>query len=330
MNKASAVAIGVTLTSLVLAASSASAQEVEWRLVIPANPGQPLYDLTAELIADEVEARSDGRMTIDLFTETAMGSGPEIVQNLRAGAVEMHWQAFAITASYVPAFEFTSLPFIFADRGHLDRFLDTEGGQQMVAAAEDYGVYIMDPSLTGFRFPVSSSTLFRAPEDFEGVRVRTMENNIQVDTMSALGANPVVLPYGEVYQSLQSGLVAGFYNDRTAFEYLSIHEVAPYLTELPLFSLGLSMAVSKRALDALPDDLNAIVRETIAEGAPVVMDALWAFNIEEEDWKGELFEEHVAVDDIGPFVEAVAPMYEAFVAANPESEPILESVEATR
>lgn len=330
MRTTSAIAMAAALVSASLAMGAVHAQDVTWRLVIPANPGQPIYDATAERIQAGIAERSDGRMQVDLFSETAMGSGPEIVQNLRAGAVEMHWQAFAITASYVPEFEFTSLPFVFNDREHFRRFMDSPAGEQLREAAEAYGVYVMASDLIGYRFPVSNTTLFRTPEDFSGVRVRTMENTIQIETMEALGANPVVLPYGEVYQSLQTGLVEGFYNDRNAFEYLSIHEVAPYLTELPLFSLGLSMVVSKRAFDALDEELQAAVRETVAEAVPEILDMQWRYNIEEQDWKGALFTDHVVVEDAAPFVERVAPMYEAFVAANPGSAAFIEAVEATR
>lgn len=324
------LALAVLLAATPLTAPTVLAQEVVWRMVMPSNPGQPLYDLTVERIAEPIHERSDGRMRVDMFSETAMGTGPEIVQNLRAGAVEMHWQAFAVTASYVPEFEFTSLPFIFSDREHFRRFVESPEGEKLLRSTEDYGIYILETNLIGYRVPVSSTKLFRTPEDFEGVRVRTMENNIQIQTMEALGANPVVLPYGEVYQSIQTGLIDGFYNDRNAFEYLSIHEVAPYLSEIPLFSLGLSLVVSKRAFDRLPEDLQAIVRETVAEAAPGILDVQWNYNIEEQEWKTALFQDHVSVEDVGLFVEKVAPMFEAFIAANPASAAAIEAVNATR
>lgn len=317
-------------TTVIFSTGLAQAQQYTWKLVIPANPGQPLYDQSVKQIKEEVKARSGGKMDLNLFAETAMGTGPEIVQNLRAGVVEMHWQAFAITSSYVNDFEFTSLPFIFGDREHFKRFMATEAGSALLTAAEAKGVYVMASNLIGYRFPVSRSKLLETPEDFKGVRIRTMENKMQISTMQALGANPVVLPYGEVYQSIQTGLVDGFFNDRNAFEYLSIHEVAPYFTELPLFSLGLGVAVSKRAFDALPEDLREVVRQVITEKAPRILDRQWKYNVEEEEWRTTLFKKQTKVADITPFVEMVEPVYASFVEKHAGSKKYIDAVNASR
>ncbi len=319
----------VVFAGIVMATGTGEGETVTWKLVVPANPGQPLYEESISRIVEPIEASSDGRITIDVFSETEMGSGPEIVQNLRSGAVEMHWQAFAITASYVPEFNFTSLPFIFTNREHFDRFIRTDVGKTLLRSAEPYGVYVFETGLIGYRYPVSNSVLFRTPAEFQGFRMRTMENQLQIQTMEALGANPVVLPYGEVYQSIQNSLVGGYFNDRNSFEYLSIYEVAPYLTELPLFSLGLSLAISKEAFDELPHDLQTIVRTAVEAAVPDILATQWSYNVEETAWK-DLFAETIAVRDIAPFVDKVAPLYDAYIKDNPEGLPFIEGVQAAR
>jgi TRAP-type C4-dicarboxylate transport system substrate-binding protein len=305
-------------------------EEFTWKLVVAANPGQPLYEQSVERIQERINNESSGRLKIELFSETEMGTGPEVMQNLRAGAVEMHWQAFALTTSYVPDYEFTSLPFIFADREHLNRFLATNAGKKFLRSSEKYGVYIFNTGLIGFRMPVASETLFRTPEDFEGFRMRTMENQIQIQTMRALDANPVVLPYAEVYQGIKTGVVDGYFNDRNSFEYLSIYEVAPYFTELPLFSLGLSLAISKTSFDALPTDLQDLVRTVVEEEVPRILDVQWNYNMQEKEWKTALFKEYHKVEDLTPFIEAVQPMYKKFIEEHPESEEFIETALKTQ
>jgi len=327
------VALLMLMGSMTFATGQAEGTKpVTWKLVVPANPGQPLYELSVELIQERIVQETNGRMELEIFSETEMGTGPELVLNLRAGVVEMHWEAFAITQSYVPEFLFTSLPFIFSDRDHFRRFKETEAGQALLSTPEKYGIYILETDLIGYRYPVSSNVLFKSPDDFKGFRMRTMDNILQIDTMRALGANPVVLPYGDVYEGIKKGVVDGYFNDRNSFVYLSIYEVAPYLTELPLFSLGLSLVVSKSQFDALPDDLQQTLRRVVKEASQKILDTQWSYNIEEEDWKSTLFTEYAAISELKlkPFIEKVQPVYEQFISKNPESEKFVEAVEATR
>ncbi|TVQ35976.1 MAG: TRAP transporter substrate-binding protein [Spirochaetaceae bacterium] len=315
------------------AEQAAEARPIVWKFPIASVPGEPYYDLYAQHLKDEIEARTNGRLTIEMFSETEIGTGPEIVLGLQTGAVEMHSQAFSILQSYVPEVSFLSLPFIIEDKDHMARFMETAEGRDLLRAGEDYGVYIFRPGVMGYLFPVARNRVLPTLEDFRGFNMRVIENTMHIDTMRALGANPVVLPYGEVYTGMRTGIVDGYVNDRTSFVYLSIYEVGPYYTELPVFVSGVSMVVSKAAFDALPPDIQIIVREVIEEAVPIVQAYSWEYNVAGDPaWKGQMFREYVSMEEITlePFVKAVAPLYDRFLRENPGQRRFVEAVDRVR
>jgi len=166
------------------------------------------------------------------------------------------------------------------------------------------------------------------PSDFEGVKMRTMENKVHIATMQALGANAEPIPFPEIYNALQTKQVDGMYNDANVFLQISTYEVAPYVSELPLFTSYEVVSVSKSAFDSLPDDLKPIVREylekmedsVLTEGSKINEGAI-AKLMDMGVLKG-----HNVVTDLAPFREKVKPVYEDYYKDHPEARELVEFV----
>jgi TRAP-type C4-dicarboxylate transport system substrate-binding protein len=145
-----------------------------------------------------------------------------------------------------------------------------------------------------------------------------MDNAVQMGTLEALGAIPITVPYSDVYNALNMGVCDGWTAIYTGMNETSSCEVAPYVTEVPMFACVTGITISQKALDALSPESAEAVKEVYAEMMPKVLDSMY----QEDMGYREVFEEEgllkevYTIEDTTPFIEAVAPVWESIAAEN--------------
>lgn len=304
---------------------------VNWKLSLSDNPGGKYWEAVKLHLADEITKRTDGAITFTMYPETQLGSLPEIIQNMQAGVVETMFISFSNLAGHVPECQFLGMPFIFDSAAHADRFFKTPEARELYRAAESKNFYIMGMGLIGFRYPASNSRLLKTPEDMKGFKMRVIENPVTIEVMKTLGALPVVIAYGEVYEAIRTKVVDGYENDSNSFNFLSIYEVAPYLTELPLYTSGISYCISKKVLDSLAAEQQKIIREVCDENVPKVIAATRQNNTDLlEVQKKEKFREVYVVTDTKAFRDVLQPFYSSYLAKTPVLQKYVDAVNRAR
>ena len=150
--------------------------------------------------ADKVEERTNGRIQVRILPNGQLGSENENMEQLMAGVISMTKVSAPGLATYNESYHAFGLPYIFDD-------------------TEDF-YHVMDSSLTyytsGARSFYTKNKAIRTPADLKGLKIRVQDMKSQTDMMKALGGIPVAMSYGDVYTSLQTGIIDGTENNETA------------------------------------------------------------------------------------------------------------------
>jgi C4-dicarboxylate-binding protein DctP len=186
----------------------------------------------------------------------------EELEALQLGAVQMLAPSLAKFGPLgVKEFEVFDLPYIFPDKNVLYRVTEGPVGKDLFKKLESKGITGLAYWDNGFKV-MSSNKPMHVPADFKGLKMRIQSSKVLDAQMRALGANPQVMAFSEVYQALQTGVVDGTENPPSNLYTQKMHEVQKHLTLSDHGYLGYAVIVNKKFWDGLPADIR-----TALEGA---------------------------------------------------------------
>lgn len=192
------------------------------------------------------------------FGATLMKQGTELI-GLQRGNIQMAGLPPSDLAQQVPAFDILGAAYVVRDQAHLKAIFDSEVGEQLKALArEELGVEILGTFYYGTRhLNLKGDAKFMTPADLSGVKLRMPGGESWQFLGKSLGANPVPIPYTELYTALQSGVVDGQDNPLPNNRQMKFHEVTDQIV-LTGHNVGFGMLlVSSQVWDALSDDQKA-------------------------------------------------------------------------
>lgn len=228
--------------------------------------GHPIV-LGMEKFAELVEARSGGRLKVQLFPGGALGSDQANVSALQGGTLEMASMNSGIFASVVKDFAIYDFPFLFATPREADAVVDGPFGKGLHAKLEERGLVGLAYYELGFRNLTNSKRPITKVEDIAGLKLRVIPNPINVDWVSALGANPTPLPFPELYAALEQKAVDGQENPVATINGAKLYEVQKYLTLSNHQYNPQSVVISKKVWDSLSADDRKLLQDAATESA---------------------------------------------------------------
>ena len=217
--------------------------------------------------AQLVKERTGGQVEVRIFPANQLGDDREVTEQLQIGAVQGALIPTAKLSLFVPAMQLPDLPFLFPSAAVAHRVLDGPVGQallQRAASAQLVGVAFWE---SGFKQFTANKALLQ-PEDFRGLKIRTMESQVVIEQFRALGANPVPIAFSETYNALQQGVVDGQENPMVSIVQMRFYEVQEHLTYSNHGYLGYAFLFSKVWFDRLPADVRRVLADTARELAP--------------------------------------------------------------
>lgn len=214
-----------------------------------------------------VSEATDGQIVIENHYASELGAERDLFEGVQLGTVDLCIISSGPVGNFVPdvlAFDF---PFLFRDYDHVTKVFEGEIGDRLSASIEEQaGVVMLDWAINGFRQLVNSVRPVEHPSDMEGMKIRTMENEIHMETFSALGADPTPMNTSELYTALQQGIVDGMESPLTYIIPSKFYEVQDYLSmTYHLYSPSV-VAMNKAKFDALTPEQQEILY-TCAEQA---------------------------------------------------------------
>ena len=211
-----------------------------------------------------MEERSGGRLKLTIFPSSQMGGERDMIEALQMGSLDMTLVATAPLSNYTDDFQVLDLPYIFRSYEHAFSVLDSEIGRGMLDSLEPSGIIGLQFFENGLS-RIETPMLVTKPSEMAGLKIRSMENMLQVDAYNALGANGIAMAFGEVPTSLQTGVLTALGLTYPTLWTMSFYTSVPYILETGHFYSAAPLLFSKITYDKLPADLQQIVKEAAAD-----------------------------------------------------------------
>lgn len=223
---------------------------------------------SALYLKKELEEKSNGKITLTLFPAGQMGSDREIAESVQFGDISIMSSANSPLLSFIPEVGVFDAPMLFAGYDPVkiqEVFREGEFRDKMNGAFNKAGYELISLSCNNLYREMSSNKAVRSMSDFNGIRIRTMDNKYHMAFWAAVGASPTPLAFSELYLSLQQGLIDAQENPYEVLLYTGIHEQQKYIinTNHCLFVAMFSM--NKSLYDSMPDSYKKVLADSIKD-----------------------------------------------------------------
>lgn len=225
--------------------------------------------LGVKKMQEVLAAKTGGKMKIVAFWGGSAGGDLQATQALRAGTQEMVCTSSSPLVGIVKELGVFDLPFLFANEKEADAVLDGPAGAYFTKKLDEAGLVNLAYWENGFRNLTNSRRPVAKVEDFDGVKVRVMQNNIFLDTFKTLGTNAVPMAFGEVFTALETKTIDGQENPFVTIETSKFYEVQRYLSVTRHAYTPFLVLYSKKLWEQLNPQEQAVLREAAMEGQKV-------------------------------------------------------------
>ncbi len=219
----------------------------------------------AQRFKELAEERTKGRVKVDVYPNSQLYKDKEEMEALQLGSVQMLAPSLAKFGPLgVKEFEAFDLPYIFPSKTALYNVTEGPIGKGLLQKLEPKGITGLAYWDNGFKI-MSANKPLHTPADFRGLKMRIQSSKVLEAQMRALGANPQVLAFSEVYQALQTGVVDGTENPPSNMYTQKMHEVQKHLTVSNHGYLGYAVIVNKKFWDGLPADIRTSLEQAMRD-----------------------------------------------------------------
>lgn len=265
-------------------------------------------------LAELVKERTKGRVEIKVFGDRQLGEERSMVEGLQFGTVDITVVSTGPLGGFVGEINVLDLPFLFKNRAHAYSVFDGPIGEELLGKFDSIGITATAIWENGWRHLTTNKPV-KTPADLKGLKLRTMANEIHIAAFKALGAGPVPMAWGEVYTSLDQGVIDAQENPITVIYTNSLWEVQDYVTLTGHVYGPHIVLMSNRSLAKLPEDLRQIVINTSREVSSYQRQV--SMHLEEEQSK-LLEEKGMTINkvDIEPFSVKSRKVYKLFTSAH--------------
>lgn len=315
--------VGATAGTLLLATTVIAEEWRGWNIHVEGYPNTVALDQ----FADELAETTDIKLT--MFHGGVLGSQPDAIEQVRNAGLQIGQFNLGPMGPIIPATNVVSLPFVFNSVDHMHRAMDGDVGKIFEEAMAAEGLVPLAWYDSGSRSFYNSQRPIATPADVQGLKIRVMNNDLFVDMVAQLGGNATPMAFGEVYQSLQTGVIDGAENNYPSYESTGHFEVAGFYSITDHLIIPECLCVATAVWEGLDAETQDAVRVAARNSAETQRE-LWAAREAESRAKVEAAGATVnEVENKVAFQELMVPVYEGFIAANPDLAPIIEAIQST-
>ena len=292
-------------------------------------PRTTAYGIAADVFEAKLKEVSGGKLSIDQFPGAQLGQEPVVLQKLRSGDIDFAITSTANASTVAPQAGVFSLHFIFRDEDHLAKVLAdpaiTQAFREMIAESVQ-GARVMSLMTMGFR-NIYSKREFTKVDDMKGLKIRVQATKTEDTHFPAYGSQTVHMPFGEVYTSLQTGVVGAAENGVNVYLSNKHYEVAPILSLTQHEANNNCIWVSDKTWNSLSDQEKGWVTAAAEEIGKTVPRRALALEAESATKLKALGVKVVEGVDKSGFMKAAAPIQDSLAKElGPHSVRILELV----
>ena len=256
----------VLFSAVVAAAVSANAMAADFVLkfshVVSENTPKGKAALFFEKRLEEL---SKGKIDVQVYPNSQLYKDKAVLKAIKLNSVQMACPSFSKFTKTVPQLALFDLPFLFRDMNHVHKVQDGAVGQKLKDMVAAKGFVVLSYWDNAFKQLSSAKKALLMPEDAKGQKFRIMSSKVLEAQFKAVGANPQVMPFSEVYSSLQQGVIDGQENTNSNIYTKKFYEVQKDMTISNHGYLGYLVVMSKKFYDSLPKDLQAAVQQAMKD-----------------------------------------------------------------
>lgn len=267
--------------------------------------------LAAKELKAMIEEKSEGKITIDIYPDAQLGGDRELIEGAQNENIDIISMTTAPLVNFIPELAVFDMPMVFSDIETARAVMDGGYYQELEGMFETAGLKLLMANPDSFRQMSSNIPVYELA-DFDGIKIRTMENKYHMAFWEELGATPTPLAFGELYIALQQGLVHAQENPYATLIASKLNEQQDYVLDTNHIMFLNTTSINENVFNNLPEEYQNILTESFEEAREI------AFEISrEEDQKAldEVIEagtEFIEVSDElrSEMQEAAQPVYE--------------------
>ncbi|WP_254118888.1 C4-dicarboxylate TRAP transporter substrate-binding protein [Bacillus sp. FJAT-29790] len=224
-------------------------------------PGEPL-DLAANEWKKLAEEKSNGKIKIELYPSSQLGSKQDAIEQMRAGANIIYIADASFLMDFVPDIGILSAPYLTDDYDSLFKLTDSDWFKGLEKDLQDKGIHIVTTKwVYGDRHLITDKEV-KTPEDLKGLKVRVPNNPLQIKIIEKMGATATPLPLGEVYPAIAQGVINGMENPLPVIYGSKVYENAKYLALTAHTNMIIQWISGQSYMEKLPEDIVKVLKET--------------------------------------------------------------------
>lgn len=213
--------------------------------------------------AQDVYDKSNGSIEIEIFFGGTLGSETECLQQVQQGTLEMTKVSAGSLDSFVPEWNALSVPYVFNDRDHLYKVMNSDIAQDMYMLSEDQGFVGLTWLESGVRCFYTKNTPIRTPSDLKGLKIRTMQSQMAIAMMKAFDASSTSQSYSEAITAMSTGVIDGAENNVTALrDFIDCTKYYCYDEHTMIPDI---IVISSNVWNSLTDNQKKILQETAVD-----------------------------------------------------------------
>ena len=254
MNNLSKIMLCGVLTASVAAISQSQAAEITLTAAHTLNETHPTHLAIAEM-ADLINKNSGGRI------ELQVGSAAETLEMCLNGDISIVNVGSPQLGTYEEGYHAFGLPFLFKDKQEYYKVMDSKAMRDFFMSTADKGFVTLTYLTSGQRSFYTPHKAIRSPADLKGLKIRVQNMKSQIDMLKAMGATPVAMAYGEVYTSLQTGVIDGTENNELSLTEANHGEICKVFSEDQHAMIPDVLVMSAKVWNKLSDADKKIIED---------------------------------------------------------------------
>jgi tripartite ATP-independent transporter DctP family solute receptor len=246
--------------------SAVQAQEYKLRFsTSQVNPKEPIV-VAMQQFAERVKERSDGRIEINVLTGDQLGAQKKVNEMVMSGAAMLSATDYGQLGQFLPDMSILAGPYLYPNLEASDKLFASDVYKELSKNLEAKGIKIFMPNgLFGYRHIIANKPI-RTPADLNGVTVRVPASAIMMATFTGYGARATELPWGDVYNALQTGVVDGAEGPFGSIAGAKLYETRKVISKTGHQVMFTAWVMPASLYDKMPEDLQKVMME---EGAAI-------------------------------------------------------------
>ena len=256
-----------TVLALIAAGTAALAQDIQERTIKFGHLNNPDHPTSTGVkkFAELVAAKSGGKIKVTEFASSQLGNELQQQSALMGGVQEMLVASTTSLAGIVKEFGLLDFPFLFSHARQADAMVDGPLGKMLAARLADKGIVVLGFFDLGFRNVTNSQRPITRGADLEGLKLRVIPNPVFIETFKTFKANPLPMPFAELYAALETKAVDGQENPYAVILSSKLYEVNKYVSETNHVYATNPVQISKRFWDKLSPTEQKLLQDAATE-----------------------------------------------------------------